>query len=128
MRNPNAKHINFEFMKGIIPDNYLWLGSNIDMCCHRGTQFLFAEWKRIYEEIPVGQEILLKALSDNPNCHVFIIDGWSDETGTEVSRVTRWYKGKKVVQGSSLEDLKEILVKFYRYADSLSVLPDEGQP
>ena len=51
MRNPNAQHINFEFMKGIIPDNYLWLASNIDMCCERKGQFLFAEWKRIYEDL-----------------------------------------------------------------------------
>jgi hypothetical protein len=125
MRNPNAQHINFEFMKGIIPDNHLWLASNLDMCCERKGQFLFAEWKRIYEEIPVGQEKLLKALSLNPNCHVFIIDGYSDETGTEVNRVTRWYKGKKVVQGNSIEDLKRILVDFYKYADKLPVVPEK---
>lgn len=121
MRNRYAQHIDFSFMKGLIEDNPAWLGSNIDMCCERNGQFFFAEWKRPNEELPKGQEILLEALSQNPNCFVFIIDGYSDETRTEVYKVTRWSGKKRMEEGYSLVYLKQKLKSFYDWADKLPV-------
>lgn len=119
MRNPNAQHINFDFMKGVIEDNPLWLGCNIDMCCERNGQFFFAEWKRPDEKLPKGQEILLKALSLNPNCFVYIIDGWSDETGTKIYTITRWYGKSTLVVGYSVTYLQQLLRRFYNWASRL---------
>ena len=121
MRNKLAQHIDFSFMEGIIPNNPKWLGCNIDMCCERRNKFLFAEWKRPNEKLPKGQEILLESLSNNPNCFVYIIDGYSDETGTEVYTITRWSDKNRWVSGYSIEDLKGIIVRFYKWADKLSV-------
>lgn len=134
MKNPDAPHIDFNFMKGIITnirddikDNPAWLACNIDMCCHRKTQFMFAEWKRPNEMLQKGQQYLLEALSANPNHHVFVVDGWSDKNGHEITQITRWVKKERFVQGHSKDDLLELIRKFYIHAEDLAS-PNNTQP
>jgi len=46
MRNPNAPHIDFGFLRGVIPINEKILPSNIDMAYGISGHFLFGEWKQ----------------------------------------------------------------------------------
>jgi len=119
MRNPKAQHIDFSFMEGLIESNKKWLGCNIDMCCERHGQFLFAEWKRPKEELPTGQRILLRALASNPNCFVFIVNGYSGQEGTIVNTVYRLYDKREVKVAQGLEEWKTVIINFYNWADKL---------
>ena len=78
MRNPDAKHLNFSELQGLIPDNPKWLPSNIDMLAERKGKFLLCEWKRPNEEFGGGQKLLLKALSRQPDFTVLIVQGNTD--------------------------------------------------
>lgn len=77
MRNPDAKHIDYGFMKGAIPDNPNFMPSNIDGIIERNGSFMVLEWKRPKEKISKGQERLLKALAQN-GIAVVIICGDTD--------------------------------------------------
>ncbi len=77
MRNPNAKHIDYGFLQGEIPDNPNFMPSNIDGIIERNGSFMVLEWKRRNEKISKGQERLLKALAQN-NITVAIICGDTD--------------------------------------------------
>jgi hypothetical protein len=78
MRNPDAKHLNFAELQGLIPDNPKWLPSNIDMLMERKGKFLLCEWKRPNEEFGGGQKLLLKALARQPDFTVLIVQGNTD--------------------------------------------------
>ena len=119
MRNRYAKHIDFSFMEGLIESNKKWLGCNIDMCCERHGQFLFAEWQRPKESLPTGQMILLKALANNPNCFVFIVNGYAGPEGTVVNTVYRLYNKREVKAAQGLEEWKSVIRNFYKWADNL---------
>lgn len=83
MRNSNAAHVDFGFLKGAIKNNPKVIPVNLDMVYEHKGQFLFAEWKRKNEEISEGQKILLRNLA---RIHtVLLIIGYSDETSTEVN-------------------------------------------
>ena len=45
MRNPDAKHIDFGELVGVIPSNPRFLPSNLDMVLERRGSFLVGEWK-----------------------------------------------------------------------------------
>ena len=62
MRNPEAKHLDFGELRGIIPENPRFLPSNLDMILERHQQFFIGEWKRPNEPISKGQFILLSKL------------------------------------------------------------------
>ena len=119
MRNRYAQHIDFSFMEGLIESNKKWLGCNIDMCCERHGQFLFAEWKRPKESLPTGQMILLKALANNPNCFVFIVNGYAGPESTVVNTVYRLYNKREVKAAQGLEEWKSVIRNFYKWADNL---------
>ena len=76
MRNANATHVDFGFLRGFIPSNPKFMPSNIDMVLERRGVLLFGEWKREDEEISQGQKILLTALAWHHT--VIIITGYVD--------------------------------------------------
>ena len=86
MRNGRATHIDFGFLQGSIKVKPAIMPSNLDMTlCKDGEVFLIGEWKRENENILLGQKILLKGLSRQPNFTVLLIIGHSDETSTKVN-------------------------------------------
>lgn len=76
MRNAQATHVDFGFLRGMIPNNPHFMPSNIDMIMERKGNFLFGEWKREGEEMKTGQKILLRALAQKHT--VLIITGYVD--------------------------------------------------
>ena len=116
MRNPNAGHVDFGFLRGIISSNPNFMPSNIDMVLERKGSFLFGEWKRDGEDIKTGQKILLKELA----ClhKVLIITGYVDtephiQLIQEVSPIT----GNLKTVGKSTADLIKYIQDWYKDAE-----------
>ena len=63
MNNPEAEHVDFGFLRGIIKNKPKALPVNIDMLYEINGHFLIGEWKAANEKISEGQKIALKALS-----------------------------------------------------------------
>ena len=119
MRNPDAKHIDFKALEGLIPDNPKFLPSNIDMICERNGCFLIGEWKRPTEEISNGQRGLLKMLARQPRTVVLIIVGDTDN-GINVEEV--WWmppQGERLLLGSGFEVLVDIYLEWYNGANKV---------
>ena len=115
MRNPNAKHIDYGFLQGEIPDNPNFMPSNIDGIIERNGSFMVLEWKRRNEKISKGQERLLKALAQN-NITVAIICGDTDN-GLNFDHC--WLlnnKGEPEVKYTKYEDFLE----YYKFWYSLA--------
>ena len=118
MRNPNAAHIDFRDLVGIIPENPKALPSNIDMVYERKGFFLVGEWKKPNEEMSRGQEILLMNMAKNAAFHVLIIHGDTDATGMHVKGFFRYtIDGRLLLAGNSLEDLKNFIQRWYNWAN-----------
>jgi len=66
MRNPDARHLDFQDLAGLIPEHPKFLPSNLDMVYERKGHFLVCEWKRPHENFGGGQWILLQALARTP--------------------------------------------------------------
>lgn len=117
MRNRFAPHIDFGFLKGVIPSNPKFMPSNIDMVLERKGQFLFGEWKREGEEMSQGQKILLKELSWNN--HVILITGYVDEN-PHISLIQEIDPIESVLKtvGKSVDDLKVYINKWYEKAEN----------
>lgn len=119
MRNPHATHVDFGFLRGLIPANPKAMPSNIDMVFERKAHFLFGEWKRPSENMSIGQEIVLVNLAKQPNTTVLVITGNTDN-GVEVSDIQAINKyGMYVPIGKDADDLKSILNDWYVQADAL---------
>lgn len=116
MRNPDAKHLDFSDLQGVIPNNPKWLPSNIDMLMERKGKFLLCEWKRPNEEFGGGQKLLLKALSKQPNFTVLIVQGNTDN-GMEVSKFWQLQFDMLRDRGSSVAELKLYIKQWYESAD-----------
>jgi hypothetical protein len=115
MRNPNAKHIDYGFLQGEIPDNPNFMPSNIDGIIERNGSFMVLEWKRRNEKISKGQERLLKALAQN-NITVAIICG---DTDNGLNFEYCWLlnsKGEPEVKYTKYEDFLE----YYKFWYSLA--------
>ena len=119
MRNPRAPHIDFGFLRGLIPSNPKAMPCNIDMVFERKSKFLFGEWKRPSESVSLGQEILLMNLSKNPAHTVLLITGNTDDNQVVVSDITKMIDSKYIKIGNNVEDLKEILNQWYIEANKL---------
>ena len=109
MRNPNAVHIDFKDLNGLMGKI---VPSNIDMVMERNGYFLVGEWKRENEDISVGQYILLKQLAKmSDRFTVLIIQGHTD-TGTMV--VDKFWRmgadGVIIPIGTGVDTFKEFLV------------------
>ena len=124
MRNPDAKHIDFADLVGVVPNNPKLLPSNLDMVLERNGYFIVGEWKRPSERISLGQEILLKSLSAMPNFLVLVIEGNTDD-GMVVSKVSMygvktengWRSVDLIEMGNKLDDLKNIIRMWYTKAN-----------
>ena len=114
MRNSYASHTDFGFLRGVILDNPKAMPSNIDMVFERHGNFLVGEWKRTNEEISLGQKILLKALADQDKFTVVVINGYSDNTGTEVDNFYKVTQDKLVILGNGIEGLKDFIDAWYQ--------------
>lgn len=115
MRNPNAPHIDFTELTGLLGKV---VPSNLDMVYERKGSFLVAEWKRDGEKIPKGQEILLKALSGVPSFIVLVVNGWTE--GGDMTVNTFWRvlpHGECVQSGKGLEEFKDYITEWYMMAD-----------
>lgn len=114
MRNPDAKHIDYGFMKGIISDTFI--PSNIDGILERNGQFLVLEWKRRNEKISKGQEILLKALAKTPCFTVMIITGDTDKgLNFELCWILN-KEGKPEIKYTEYDDFVKYLKFWYEVA------------
>lgn len=111
MSNANASHVDFGFLRGMIPTNPSFMPSNIDMIIERRGEFIFGEWKREGEKMTVGQRILLLALSKMHT--VLLITGYVDDEAhvSKVQVVT--CNGKLNLIGNSKEDLIQYLQDWY---------------
>jgi hypothetical protein len=112
MRNPNALHLNFADLQGVIPDNPKWLPSNIDMLMERKGKFLLCEWKREGEEFGGGQKLLLKALAAHPDFTVLIVQGNTDN-GMEVQKFWEVCFNQLRFRGGSTAELKLFIRRWY---------------
>ena len=113
MRNAYASHTDFGFLRGVILENPKAMPSNIDMVFERRGNFLIGEWKREDEDISLGQKILLKALADQDKFTVLVINGYSDDTGTEVDKFYKVTQNKLVILGNGIEGLKDYIDAWY---------------
>lgn len=112
MRNPDAKHLDFSELQGVIPDNPKWLPSNIDMLMERKGKFLLCEWKREGEEFGGGQKLLLKALAAHPDFTVLIVQGNTDN-GMEVQKFWEVCFDLLRFRGGSTAELKLFIKNWY---------------
>jgi len=121
MRNPLATHTDFRDFKCLIKTNPKLTPSNLDMVLERKGKFLVGEWKRENEQISQGQKILLKSLALQKDFCVLIIYGHTDEEQTVIHK---FYflspKGTLKLCGTSLDDLKDFVTRWYNYADNVS--------
>lgn len=120
MRNAYASHTDFGFLRGVIIDNPKAMPSNIDMIFERRGSFLIAEWKRKNEEISLGQKILLKALANQNKFTVLVINGYSDNTGTEVNEFYKVSQDKLAILGNGVDKLKEFINTWYQSSMGVS--------
>jgi hypothetical protein len=112
MRNENASHVDFGFMRGMIPANPFFMPSNIDMIIERKGKFIFGEWKREGEQMKLGQKILLMSLAKHHT--VLLITGYSQGNETEVSKLqVVTCNGKLNLIGNKKEDLITYLQDWY---------------
>jgi hypothetical protein len=128
MRNPDAKHIDFGELIGVISSNPRFLPSNLDMVLERNGFFLVGEWKRPSEKVSFGQEILLKSLAAMPNFLVLVIEGNTDD-GMVVSKISMygvktengWSSIDLIEVGNKLDDLKNTIRMWYAKANGGTV-------
>ena len=113
MRNSQAAHVDFGFLKAIIKSNPKAMPSNLDMVFERYGCFLVGEWKRDNEEISLGQKILLKALSEVDVFTVLVINGYSDHTGTEINKFYEVDKDRLVYLGNGIDEFKRYINAWY---------------
>jgi len=118
MRNPNAAHIDFGFLAGVIPSSPKAMPSDLDMIFERHKQFFIGEWKMLGEPISYGQEITLKALSGLDNFNVYIIQGYSNSSGRVVGKIHKLVNNKLVNMGEGEERLKSIIKAWWDYASN----------
>lgn len=119
MKNNQATHIDFGFLKGTISSNPLAMPSNIDMVFERNCKFLFGEWKRPNEKISRGQEILLVNLAKNDMNTVLVIEGDTDNNEVKISNISLISKAGIFKQiGGSVEDFKWFLNAWYQRVNS----------
>ena len=113
MRNSYASHTDFGFLRGVILNNPKAMPSNIDMVFERYGCFLVGEWKRDNEEISLGQKILLKALSETEGFTVLVINGYSNNIGTEINKFYEVDKDRLIYLGNGIDEFKKYINFWY---------------
>jgi hypothetical protein len=118
MRNANAKHVDFGFLKGMFP-NPRELPVNVDMMMEKNHCFIVGEWKKPKETLSKGQEIMLMRLAARRNVHVIIIEGSSDDTECYVNKVEEMHKDGRLQElGTGIEFLKILMKAWHARACS----------
>jgi hypothetical protein len=112
MRNPDAKHIDFSDLQGIIPSNPRFLPSNLDMVYERNGHFLVGEWKRRGEKISGGQRLLLHRLASLPQFKILLIVGDTDN-GMAVHDVYKLTAEDVIRIGEGKEFLAQLINVWY---------------
>lgn len=118
MRNPDARHLDFQDLAGLIPEHPKFLPSNLDMVYERREHFLVCEWKRPNEQFGGGQLILLQALARTPKFVVLIITGDTD-AGMRVKRIEKLKpSGDLEFKGDSMVHLESLILKWFYYVEN----------
>ncbi len=117
MRNPDAKHLDFQDLAGLIPDHPKFLPSNLDMVYERRGHFLVCEWKRPHENFGGGQWILLRALANTPKFSVLIVTGNTD-AGMSVSCI-EWLRadGSLEKKGATMVHFEQLILKWFYHVE-----------
>jgi len=119
MRNSSAEHVDYGFMLGWLESNKKAIPSNLDGVMERNGFFLFMEWKREGEKSSLGQSILLCQLAKLERVFVIIVHGHSNSSGRKITGVSAVRRdGSEEYLGDGEETLKEVVGKFYSYAES----------
>lgn len=117
MRNKYATHVDFTFLSELAGKR---LPSNLDMIAERKGRFLVGEWKRVGEQISLGQSILLKELARLPQFRVLVIIGHSDNELVDVGTISEMdAAGELVTLGSGVNSLKAIYINWLNERDKL---------
>lgn len=118
MRNPNAPHINFKDLNGLMGKI---VPSNVDMVIERNGYFLIGEWKRENERISMGQNILLRQLAKlDTKFIVLIIQGHSDDDVLVVDKFWRMTSDGELTElGEGIDKFKEFLVFWKKGVEQL---------
>lgn len=119
LKNPDARHIDFEPFIGIIPENPKLLPCDIDMVIERRGRFLVAEWKREGEVFSVGQRLMLEALSRVNNFTVLYVNGASTDKEFYVHDFYELKDGEELLSGISTKDLMAYIREWYARVNSL---------
>lgn len=114
MNNPDAAHVDFGFLRGIIKDKPKALPVNVDMMYEINNHFLVGEWKGPNEQISDGQKYALKALSKESKFIVLIIYGVSNEQGTVVGKI---YKVQEDILKPVGDGIKDLISLIQTWAD-----------
>jgi len=113
LKNPDARHIDFEPFKGLIPSNPKLLPSDIDFVIERKGHFLAAEWKREGETFSVGQRLMLEALSKKSDWTVLLVNGVSTNDEFYVTDFYQLKEQKEILSGLSANDLMAFIREWY---------------
>ena len=119
MRNLYATHTDYADFKGLIPDNPMFVPSNVDGIAERNGKFLVMEWKNSKEKVSTGQKIMLQSLASKPDFMVVIIYG---NTNNETVIDSYWLltpQGKPVKTGVGFESFKQFYRQWYQMADGV---------
>lgn len=119
LKNPDARHIDFEPFVGIIPENPKLLPCDIDMVIERRGHFLVAEWKREGETFSTGQRLMLEALSRVNNFTVLLVNGYSTENEFHVIDFYELKNKRELISGLSTKDLMAYIREWYARVNSL---------
>lgn len=117
LKNPDARHIDFEPFKGLIPSNPKLLPCDIDMVIERRGKFLAAEWKREGEVYSIGQRLMLEALSRVNEFTVLLVNGCSTENEFYVIDFYELKNGNELISGCSASDLMAYIREWYARVD-----------
>lgn len=114
MRNPDAMHIDYSSLLGVISENPKVLPSDLDLIYERKGHFLIAEFKRGKEKLSQGQKILLQNLAKLPQFKVIVVNGYSENKQLMIKSIY-WIKpdGTYVKVGDGLDRFKQLINNWY---------------
>lgn len=113
MRNSQATHVDFGFLRGSVKQNAAIIPSNVDMILETNYHFLIGEWKRDGEEVSKGQKILLNRMSTLPNFIVLIINGYSDGNNRSINDFYELHDTFLKKKGHGEEELKNYVNEWF---------------
>ena len=116
LRNPDARHLDFEAFQGIFP-NPRALPCDIDFFMERTGKFIAGEWKRDREKMSEGQRIALQSLARLPQFTVLVVRGHTDGGKPHIEKFWRVVNGRCRQIGYGYDDYVEYCQAWWNYAD-----------